>query len=197
MKQDKNVHPSGVSRRTVVKGAAWAVPAITVASAVPAYASSAPIEITGVSISCKHPGNAGTFEKAYHIEFTFKNTSDEAVTFTLPGLVSIAGSPASSQQSCVPTSGDPTAGAPLYVTVPAGTTQVWVVHYYSNNSANGDIIFTYSYASALGTYTGTLPFKFALSGDPCQPKGISNSHDCSLTSDPLCVVSPEGPCPTP
>lgn len=47
--------PSGVSRRTVVKGAAWAVPAITVASAVPAMAASqGPIYFTGNA--CKLPG---------------------------------------------------------------------------------------------------------------------------------------------
>lgn len=42
MNENKSVAPgpSGVSRRTVVKGAAWAVPAIAVASSVPALAAS-------------------------------------------------------------------------------------------------------------------------------------------------------------
>lgn len=39
--------PSGVSRRTVVKGAAWAVPAITVATAVPALAASGDYPVPG------------------------------------------------------------------------------------------------------------------------------------------------------
>lgn len=39
--------PSGISRRTLMKGAAWAVPAIAVVSAAPAYATSVPPAYTG------------------------------------------------------------------------------------------------------------------------------------------------------
>lgn len=200
MKQDKNVTPAGVSRRTIVKGAAWAVPAITVASAVPAVASSAPIEIEGVLRSCKHSGqgSGNLYPKGYHIEFTFKNTSNEEVTFTLPGLVLIAGAPATSNPNCVPQQGNQVAkeGEQLTVVVAPNTTETWVVHYYSSNSANGLIIFDYDYSST--SYSATLPASFQLSGDSCSstPIGIPDNHACSTTSTPKCVVSPTGPCPT-
>jgi len=48
--------PSGISRRTVVKGAAWAVPAIAVAGAVPAMAASQCNVFTFGPASCKTSG---------------------------------------------------------------------------------------------------------------------------------------------
>lgn len=48
--------PSGISRRTVVAGVAWAVPAITVAGTLPAMAASGCITFSFTSESCKDPG---------------------------------------------------------------------------------------------------------------------------------------------
>ncbi len=59
MNENKSVTPgpSGVSRRTVVKGAAWAVPAIAVASSVPAMAASPCVSFSYAAGACKDPGN--------------------------------------------------------------------------------------------------------------------------------------------
>jgi hypothetical protein len=48
--------PSGISRRTVVAGVAWAVPAITVAGTLPAMAASECITFSFSTGSCKDPG---------------------------------------------------------------------------------------------------------------------------------------------
>ena len=92
MKQDKNAtRPSGVSRRTVVKGAAWAVPAITVASAVPAVAASGPPPGLILGVACKNPGNScASRPKGYTVGATLTNTSSldvyvYAVTYTTVG----------------------------------------------------------------------------------------------------------------
>lgn len=54
--------PSGVSRRTVVKGAAWAVPVVAVASAVPAMAASPCVTFTLGPRTCKDSGNPFRYE---------------------------------------------------------------------------------------------------------------------------------------
>ncbi|GAA2493390.1 hypothetical protein [Terrabacter carboxydivorans] len=61
------------SRRSVVKGAAWAVPAVVVAGAAPTVAaSSGPLSFTGGA--CKLPGNANDIFKGYVFELTAVNT---------------------------------------------------------------------------------------------------------------------------
>lgn len=67
--------PAGVTRRTVVKGAAWAVPAIAVASAMPAMAVSGYVTVTPLS-ACKSPGNScSVYYKGYALGFTVTNNT--------------------------------------------------------------------------------------------------------------------------
>lgn len=80
---------SGLSRRTLAKGAAWAVPAVAVAAAAPAYAASeGPIRLTGKA--CKLPGNSSPpYKQGYLYEATIRNilgpNPDDAV-FEITGL---------------------------------------------------------------------------------------------------------------
>lgn len=53
-----NENSSGLSRRTLAKGAAWAVPAAAVAAAAPAMASSGGGPTLDVTAACKNPGNS-------------------------------------------------------------------------------------------------------------------------------------------
>jgi hypothetical protein len=71
----------GVSRRTVVVGTAWAVPAIVVASAAPAMALSGPVTFTGRA--CKSPGNP----KRYIFELSVTNTTNAPLVFNAVSLV--------------------------------------------------------------------------------------------------------------
>ncbi len=65
--------PAPPSRRSVVKGAAWAVPAVVVAGAAPTVAASAgPLSFTGGA--CKLPGNSTDTLKGYVFELTAVNT---------------------------------------------------------------------------------------------------------------------------
>ena len=77
----------GVSRRTVVVGTAWAVPAIVVASAAPAMALSGPVTFTGRA--CKSPGNP----KRYLFEITVTNSNNvplqlNAISLVINGVTS-------------------------------------------------------------------------------------------------------------
>ncbi len=93
MKQDKNAtRPSGVSRRTVVKGAAWAVPAITVASAVPAVAQSGLEDCLQYSLTgdaCKWPGAGNDW--SYRVGLCFSNTCPTPVDIYIDHLENNAG----------------------------------------------------------------------------------------------------------
>lgn len=89
-----------VSRRTVAAGVAWAVPAVAVASAVPASAagtSPGPVDPEFTGTFCKHPGEP----KYYHSDMTWENLTNCHVEVTIgnmdvngvsrPGFVSIDG----------------------------------------------------------------------------------------------------------
>ena len=82
MSELETPQPSGVSRRTVTKAMAWAVPAVAVATAVPAYAGASRdfVEFTGQA--CKDPG--GGQSKFYYFEVVITNSTgaDLVVDFT-------------------------------------------------------------------------------------------------------------------
>jgi hypothetical protein len=75
---------SGISRRTVVKGTAWAVPAVVVASAAPAMAAGASQCLTATfsPLSCKQPGT-GQNNFGYRLIICFTNTCAVAATITV------------------------------------------------------------------------------------------------------------------
>jgi hypothetical protein len=74
--------PSGISRRTVAKAAAWSVPAIALAVSTPAYASShGTITVSGAG--CKLPGASSDVFKGYAFRATISNTTDAQITITI------------------------------------------------------------------------------------------------------------------
>jgi hypothetical protein len=97
MTGSEGARPSGTNRRTVVKGAAWAVPAVAVASAAPAMAASPCIpEITFSDDSCRCPGQSTEFEFTYFVRLcaddtTCPDSEDDFVTVT--GIASKTGGP--------------------------------------------------------------------------------------------------------
>lgn len=73
----------GISRRTVTKAMAWAVPAIAIAAPVPAFAASGdtPSIVTGTA--CKAPGNScAPIVKGYSVPATVSNPDDKDVWIT-------------------------------------------------------------------------------------------------------------------
>lgn len=73
-----------VSRRRVVIGTAWTVPAISVASAAPAFAAS-PGVVTAVGSACKN--SAGGNDKTYQFDIEFTNTYNCRTTVTVTEIV--------------------------------------------------------------------------------------------------------------
>lgn len=81
----------GVSRRTVVKGTAWAVPAVVVATAAPAMAASPCVTADFDSTSCKQPGT-GQNNFGFKLKICFTNTCSAPVTITVTKIQGNAGS---------------------------------------------------------------------------------------------------------
>ncbi|WES63884.1 hypothetical protein P0L94_15620 [Microbacter sp. GSS18] len=83
----------GMSRRTVTKAMAWAVPAVAVAAPVPAFAASGPPPTVLVGVACKLPGAsqsrcpaeisqgifAGDFSKAFALPIQVTNNTSKPI----------------------------------------------------------------------------------------------------------------------
>jgi hypothetical protein len=72
MSHNSDVSTTPPSRRSVVKGAAWAVPAVVVAAAAPTVAASAGF-LTFSGSACKLPGNSQDTFKGYVFELFANN----------------------------------------------------------------------------------------------------------------------------
>lgn len=70
-----------ISRRTIAKGAAWAVPIVPLVVATPAYASSGGGPVITVGDACKLPGNScgNVFVKGYIFDVTISNPTNEDI----------------------------------------------------------------------------------------------------------------------
>jgi len=74
MSNNLGVSTTSPSRRSVVKGAAWAVPAIAVASAAPTVAASTGF-LTFTGSACKLPGSSSSNYKGYVFELLAHNAT--------------------------------------------------------------------------------------------------------------------------
>ncbi len=135
--------PKGVSRRTVAKGVAWAIPAIPLVVNAPAYAAS-PGCVTLGPDSCKYPGQSTNDPWGYNLVIC--NTCDIPITvtavrkntgplYTTPALNVIF---------------EPEDYAPANTIAPGECWELPVV--YSSNSANF-LEIDYNYASGGPTIT--------------------------------------------
>lgn len=70
-----------ISRRTIAKGAAWAIPAVPLAVATPAYAASGGGPTIVLGDACKLPGNScgNVFVKGYIFDVSICNTTDKPI----------------------------------------------------------------------------------------------------------------------
>jgi hypothetical protein len=73
--QEKRGLTGGLSRRRVVQGAAWSVPAIAIAAPVPAFAGISQGTITLDGTGCKLPGNSNSSYKGYAFNLNASNTT--------------------------------------------------------------------------------------------------------------------------
>jgi len=137
---------TGITRRTVTKAMAWAVPAIAIAAPVPAFAASGSKPNVVVGSACKAPGASvcgDQFKFGYAVPVTITNLSGMDVWIT--------GITITSQTPDSPTFTADTS-IPLPILIPADGTPV-VVYFIarSSNSANiqnGSITFNAAWGHA-------------------------------------------------
>lgn len=188
-------HTARPTRRTVAKGAAWAVPAVAVLGVAPTAAASqvcanntcftgSAWKLPGNSTSgC--PGVTVSTSKGYVFGMTTTNPTTGCVYVQ---VTSLSGPSASSslgdgnmqaiQHSPAGTCSGPTCSpSPLqagyYVAVPAGTTVNWnAVLGSSTNSSNGTMTITYT------AYAQDCSEVANMSGGFSSAFGLHPSHDC-------------------
>lgn len=146
-------HPSpdvrpGPSRRTVVKGAAWSVPAIMVAGAVPAVAASGSGPDPFIGVACKLPGQSAGSNcaevfagipgldptKAFAIPLLITNSTSKAIVLKPSITISSSGLPFT-VQGVIPDYCTPIA--------PGDSVKV-IVYANSDNSANQDVTLSFT-----------------------------------------------------
>ncbi len=102
----------GISRRTVVKGAAWAVPAVPLVVATPAYAASPQcITLTITGTACRWTGAGNNW--SYYFGLCFTNSCGGTYTIYVDRLVNNSDKPFTQCGACdkpFPVSGPVTLG---------------------------------------------------------------------------------------
>lgn len=128
--------PQGVSRRTVTKAMAWAVPAVAVAAAAPAFAASGTPPVITAGAACKLPGNSCKTlpPKGYQVPATVYNP-DPTKTIYITGI-SIANNTCGNILT-------PAVQPPLPITVNPGDTINVTFVANANNSANQSCSFDF------------------------------------------------------
>jgi hypothetical protein len=92
MSQSQGIEGRRPSRRTIAKGAAWAVPVIAIGASAPhAAASGGPIVFTG--LSCKQGGQSGNSNFTYHMEVQVTIPAGSAGQVSIQQIQECSGSP--------------------------------------------------------------------------------------------------------
>lgn len=168
---DQGPERSGINRRTVMKGAAWTVPVIMVASAAPAMASSPPVIIDfGTSTACKIPGNSYKdlcYDKGYVLWANFVNDSatDYYIAVTAMSVGGVAQCIVGLSDPAAPCASAPTTPPTNLscVLVPANSSKVYgVFSNASTDSASTAVTVSIAWWTTPGcggapTGTATLP----------------------------------------
>lgn len=85
--ESEGAAPRRITRRTVTKAMAWAVPVIAVAAPVPAYAASGPPVLVASGAACKLPGNSGGLFKGYALGFSARNPYNDPIVVTIIDVI--------------------------------------------------------------------------------------------------------------
>lgn len=161
MTESESQQPGGVSRRTVTKAMAWAVPVIAVAAPIPAFAASQGI-VSFTGRGCKDPGNSipgNPGSKAYFVELTITNTTNAQITVTFLSAT---------VNNVAPIQPPGFEATPSSTNVPANNKQTLVLRIGNwADSANATISLTYEVGGVQGTATVTLIDTPPIQGEKC------------------------------
>lgn len=144
---------SGLSRRTIAKGAAWAAPAVVVAAAAPKVSASPIVTVSQAGPACKLPGNSCSsagYNKGYLQALRICNNSSQSVVVTITTPASLTFNDEVTEFTPIPSS---------FSLTTTGCQTVVLNLNLQDNSENSSISGTihYSFAAADGqTGTGSV-----------------------------------------
>ena len=172
----------GPSRRTVVKGAAWAMPAVVVAAPAPLVAASTgALYFTGAA--CKLPGSSTDSYKGYVFELIASSSGNPTNTVTVVTGVTVNGIPepkyalSVGSASCTCSTCGSAPANHQFCTPPGSNTQRVLLYTdggASGASANAEVCITYMrYDCDCAPLPGTQPATFC-SGTRATPPLTSN-----------------------
>lgn len=143
MSVDSELQPSKVARRTLIAGAAWAVPTIAVLSATPAFASS----VGPLTVSIVNPHTDKNGASAIYFDMKVVSEASAPVTFVYNALVG-------------PTGGTATGVASGTVTIAAGGTWTTSAEYPSGGGKATPGKYTITVTAQVGSevYSATVGF---------------------------------------
>jgi hypothetical protein len=175
----------GISRRTVVQGTAWAVPAVVIATAVPAFAASGG-SLTFSGLGCKLPGNATNTFKGYAFRLTAANLTSstatvEILSVTLNG-VDLGDSTVINLDNCTNLGNPFTVGADTTLDNLALLTEL------ATNSQNGSLVVTFRVSTNGGTTWGPVQTTSATASAP-PIVGGSCPNTTFTVAQKLCISS--------
>jgi hypothetical protein len=143
----------GISRRTVVKGTAWAVPAVVIATPVPAFAGASQGTLTVSGLGCKLPGNATNTFKGYAFRLTASNTTSSTYTIKITSVtlnnVDLGDSTVINLTNCT------NLGNPFTLAPNTNLTNLALLTKEATNSQNGSLVVTYQVSTDGGATYGS------------------------------------------
>lgn len=203
MSKNHGADPAPPSRRSVVKGAAWAVPAVVVAGAAPTVAASVPPVFPDLPLAnaCKLPGenipdSYGCWDKGYVLFVNFVNTFNTPVSVKVTGL-SVSGVP---DMKLIATTLTSACSTPTScINIPAnGKTQVAVFGNAATSSAsNVTVTVAYTFYSGSGCSGTGTPASVPGPVDGGNSWTVNPQGDAGGSCKPLpgnCQVPPNAPC---
>lgn len=152
----------GATRRSFMKGIAWAAPMATIAVAVPALAVSPPIVVTLSGTSCKETQNS----KKYYLAFSIKNTGSGTAQVRATAL------------SVTPNSGQ-------VVTFTEGLPTSW-----EPAGAHGTIVMDYTSTANGNIANGTATATFEVSDPSGVIQTVTETFDIGSLPPCKCVPAP-------
>lgn len=203
MSKSHGADPAPPSRRSVVKGAAWAVPAVVVAGAAPTVAASVPPVFPDLpqGSACKLPGNSistsyGCWNKGYVLFVNFVNTFNTPVSVRVTGL-DVSGVP---DMKLIATTLTSACNTPTTcINIPAnGQTQVAVFGNASTDSANNvTVTVKYTFFAGSGCASAGTAAQVAgpVNGGSSWTVNNNGQAGGSCTRPGNCVTPPVAPCP--
>jgi hypothetical protein len=139
--QEKRGLSGGLSRRRVVQGAAWSVPAIAIALPVPAFAGASQGILQLEGTGCKLPGNSNETYKGYAFNLTASNTT--ANFYCIRIISATLNGENLGAVTTINLAGCTNLGNPFCLAPGATLTDLAIITANAASSSNGQLVVTY------------------------------------------------------